>query len=211
MLMAGSITALKVQKHNKERVNVYLDEEYALAVTALVAATLKKGQYLTEAEIEQLRLQDERDKAYEHSVRFLSYRARSQSEIKRYLEQKGYTRQVVDETVERLSQQQYLDDEAFARFWLRDRERFRPRSQRALRYELRQKGVADEVISTVLADLDESELAWAAIEKKMHQWQRLDEEDFKKKALSFLGRRGFNYETARTATERAWLLLNSSE
>jgi len=209
--MAGTVTALKVQKHNKERVNVYLDDEYALAVTIVVAATLKKGQFLTDAEIERLRSQDERDKAYEHSIRFLGYRARSQVEIRRYLEQKGYSPQVVNETIERLGQQQYLDDEAFARSWLRDRERFRPRSRRALRYELRQKGIADEVISAVLADLDESKLAWAAIEMKIHQWQRLNEDDFKKKALGFLGRRGFNYETARTVTERAWSSLNSSE
>jgi regulatory protein len=210
-LMAGTITALKIQKHNKERVNIYLDDKYALAVTAIVAATLTKGQYLTDAEIEQLRDHDERDKAYEQSIRFLGYRARSQAEVERHLQQKGYSPEAVSETVNRLLAQHYLDDEAFARTWLNDRQRFRPRSQQALRYELRQKGVAEEVISTALSDLDETELAWAAMKQKLFQWQHLSEDDFKKKALGYLGRRGFNYELARTVTERAWTALNSAE
>lgn len=202
--MAGNITALKVQKHNKERVNVYLDDEYALAVTAVVAATLKKGQYLAEAEIEQLRSQDERNKAYEQSVRFLGYRARSQTEVERYLQQKGYSSEVISEINDRLLEQDYLDDERFARSWVQERQRFGPRSRHALRYELRQKGVADPIISTVLAGLDETELAWAALAQKLHQWRHFSEDDFKKKAYGYLGRRGFNYEVARAVAEQAW-------
>jgi regulatory protein len=209
--MAGTITALKIQKRNKERVNVYLDDEYALAVTALVAATLKKDQYLTDAEIERLKSRDERHKAYEQAIRYLGFRARSQAEMGRYLRGKRYSPEVVTDTIARLLQEHYLDDEAFARSWLRDRERFRPRSRQALRYELKQKGIADEVIEAVLVDLDEDELAWAALERKLYQWKNLGEEDFKKKALGFLGRRGFNYEVARTICDRAWASLNPSE
>ena len=209
--MAGTITALQVQKRNKERVNVYLDDEYALAVTVLVAATLKKGQYLTDAKIEQLKHQDERHKAYEQAIRYLGFRARSQVEMKRYLRGKGYAPEIVTEMIDRLQQQHYLDDEEFARSWLRDREQFRPRSRQALRYELKQKGIADEVIEVVLAGLDEEELAWTALEKKLYQWRSLEEDDFKKKILGFLGRRGFNYEVARAVCERAWALLHPSE
>jgi regulatory protein len=209
--MAGTITALKIQKRNKERVNVYLDETYAFAVTVLVAASLKKGQYLTDPEIERFKSQDERDKAYHQAVRFLGFRARSQQELVRYLQAKGYASVVVTDTIDRLLEEQYLDDEAFARFWLANRERFRPRSQQALRYELRQKGIANEVIETALADVDEANLAWTAVEQKLARWQGLSEEDFRKKVLGFLSRRGFTYEIAYQAVERAWALASQSE
>ncbi len=209
--MAGTITALKIQKHNKERVNVYLDEAYAFAVTVLVAATLKKGQYLTDPEIERFRSQDERHKAYLQAVRFLGFRSRSQQEMVGYLQEKGYAPEIVTDTINRLLKEHHLDDETFARFWLENRERFRPRGQQALRYELRQKGIANEVIETVLAGVDEDNLAWAAVERKLSQWQGLSEEDFRKKVLGFLSRRGFTYETVYQVVERAWAIANQSD
>lgn len=209
--MAGEITALEIQKHNKERVNVFLDGQFALGVTVLVAATLRKGQYLSDVEIEKLKQEDERNKAYAHAIRFLGFRARSQAEMVRYLRDKGYSAEVVDEIVGRLVNEQYLDDEAFARFWLEDRERFRPRGQQALRYELRQKGITDEVIDTVLTDLDEDELAWKAVESKLYRWKNLGEQDLKKKIVGFLNRRGFNYETANKVFNRAWSSLDLLE
>ncbi len=209
--MAGIITALKIQKRNKERVNVYLDDEYTLAVTAVVATGLKKGQYLTDSQIEKLKSQDERAKAYNRALRFLGYRARSQREIERYLEDKGYSPGAVTATVERLLGERYLDDEAFARAWLEDRKRFRPRGQQALRYELKQKGLGDEIIDAALADLDEMELAWKAVERKLDQWGSLDQTNFKKKLFGFLGRRGFDYEVIYTVFDRAWAFLNSPE
>ena len=209
--MAGRITALEIQKHNKERVNVFLDGQFALGVTVLVAATFRKGQYLDDAEIERLKQEDERNKAYAHAIRFLGFRARSQAEMVRYLRDKGYSAEAVDEVVGRLVNEQYLDDEAFARFWLEDRERFRPRGQQALRYELRQKGIADEVIDTALADLDEDELAWKAVERKLSHWKNLAEQDLKKKIVGFLSRRGFSYETANEVFNRAWSSLDLLE
>ena len=202
--MAGTITTLEVQKRNKERVNVYLDGRYAFAVTLVAAASLRKGQTLSDEEIEQLKGQDQRDKAYNHAIFFLGFRSRSQAEIEDYLRGKKYSPEVIAETVDRLIQEEYLSDESFARTWVAERERFRPRSRKALRYELRQKGVSDTVIENVLADLDEDELAWRAIEGKLRQWQHLEQEDFNKKALGFLSRRGFNYEIARQAVDRAW-------
>ena len=209
--MAGTITALKIQKHNKERVNVYLDDDYAFAVTVLVAATLKKGLFLTDTEIEQFKGQDERNKAYNQAIRFLGFRARSQQEMERYLQNKGYAPEVIADTINRLLNEHYLDDEDFARYWLENRERFRPRGQQALRYELRQKGIAAEVIEIALADLDEDELAWSAVEPKLSQWQGLSEEEFKKKMFGFLSRRGFTYEVTYRVFDRVWALVGQSE
>jgi regulatory protein len=209
--MAGTITALQLQKRNKERVNVFIDGQFTLAVTALVAVTLKKGRYLSDADIEQLKDDDEVDKAYNQAIRFLGFRPRSQTEIEHNLHDKGYAPEVVSHIVARLRQEQYLDDEAFARFWLENRERFRPRGRQALRYELKQKGLDHEVIETTLAGVDEEESAWAAIEGKLYRWKNLEEQEFKQKVMAFLSRRGFNYEVATQAANRAWASLDVSE
>ena len=209
--MAGTVTGIKIQKGNKDRVNVYVDDQYAFAVTVLVGATLKKGQYLSEADIKRFKVQDERHKAYDQALRYLSFRARSRQEMERHLSGKGYLPEVVTATIERLHRESYLDDEAFARFWLENRERFRPRGQRALRYELRQKGIADDLIDSLLTDVDEDELAWNAVAGKLTQWQHLDEQGLKQKILGFLSRRGFNYEVAHRAFDRAWTLVEKAE
>lgn len=209
--MAGTITAIKIQKRHKERVNVFLDDKFAFAATAMAAITLSTGQYLSDAEIEQLKGGDELDKAYDQAIRFLGFRPRSQREIERYLHDKKYGPEVIHHIIERLRAEKYLDDEAFAQFWLENRERFRPRGRQALRYELRQKGLSNDLIETALDTVDEDEAAWAAVAGKLHQWHSLDEPAFKQKVMAFLSRRGFDYDVASQTAQRAWSALDTSE
>ncbi len=202
--MAGKITKLEIQKNNKERVNVYIESEYALAVTVTVALGLKKGQLLSEADLERLKSDDEGHKAYERAIFFLGFRARSRAEIERYLRDKGFSVEAIAAVVQRLNAEKYLDDEAFAQTWVENRQQFRPKSRRALRHELGQKGLNAAEIEAAVGGLDESESAWQALAPKLAQWRHLDELSFKKKAGGFLGRRGFGYEVVRGALERAW-------
>ncbi|GAB4444335.1 MAG: RecX family transcriptional regulator [Anaerolineae bacterium] len=199
--MAGTITKLEIQKKNKERVNVYVDDSFALAVSLNVALGLKKGQFLGDAEIEQLRRQDERHKAYDRALFYLGFRARSRAEMERYLRGKEFLPETIEATLTRLAAEGYLDDAAFAQSWTGSRQRTRPKSRRALRHELRQKGVDREAIEAALADMDEAEAAAAALGAKLRQWQHLDEETYTKKAMGFLSRRGFSYSVARAAVE----------
>jgi regulatory protein len=203
----GVITALKIQARNKERVNVFIDDAYALAVTLFVAAGLKKGQHLSEAEIEQLKTQDLRHKAYARAIHFLGYRDRSRTEIEKYLQKKDYPPDVVVDVIEQLQQENYLNDSSFAQNWLENRIRFRPKGATALRYELRQKGIAAETIEDILENLDETGLAQQAIEKKLSQWKNLDQTKFRTKGIGFLSRRGFAYEIARDVIDEAWAAL----
>lgn len=197
------ITGLRFQKRNPDRVNVYLDGEYAFALQATAAAQLRKGQQLSAAEIAGFKAEDEKVKAYNRAARFLGYRPRSRAEVVRYLRGKQYDEPVVSYAVERLSREGYLDDAAFARFWVENRERFKPRSARALRHELRGKGVDAAAIDAALADLDEADSAWAALEPKLDRWRHLDPDTFQQRVLGHLARRGFGYHTARATLEHA--------
>lgn len=192
----GTVTTLEIQKRNKERVNVYLDGEYAFSLTLLEATQLRKGQVLSEAEISALRTQDEVHKAYDHASRFLGYRPRSTSEVRKNLQEKGYPPDAIDASIAKLTEQGYLDDNAFARYWVENRSTFKPRGARALRSELRQKGVADAVINIVLADLDGDAEAYRAAEVRAHRYKGKTQAEFKHKVGQFLARRGFDYRTS---------------
>lgn len=209
--MAGTITKLEIQKRNKERVNVYLDEQFVLGVMLSVAVELKKGQFLSDADIERLKQQDNRHKAYQRALNYLSFRSRSRVEIERYLREKKVAPDIITATIERLDEEGLIDDSAFAESWVENRERLKPKGARALRYELQQKGLSETAIDSALEQIDESELAWRAIEKKVRQWQALDEAGFKRKAMAFLSRRGFDYEVTMETVERAWQTSNSEQ
>ena len=202
--MAGTITKLGIQKKNKERVNVFLDEKYSFAVTLNVALELKKGQFLSDVEIERFKQQDDRHKAYDRAIFYLGFRARSRSEVERYLKEKEYAPDIITGVVTRLIEEKYLNDDEFAQTWVSNREQLKPKSKRALQYELRQKGVGQTAIESALSELDEDDAAHRALESKLWQWQQLDQETFKKKAMGFLSRRGFGYHITRDAVDTAW-------
>ena len=201
--MTGTITALTLQKRDKERVNVFLDGAYAFSLGLNAALGLKRGQYLSPADSARLQREDEAQRAYHAALRLLGYRPRSRAEIEQRLGQKGYAAAAIAAALERLHLKQYVDDEAFARHWLDQRNRFRPRGRRALDHELRQKGVDRDTIDRVLTEVDEAPSAWRAIEAKLHRWQGLEQTAARKKMMGFLSRRGFTYETARLVCERA--------
>ncbi len=197
------ITLLEVQKRNKERVNVYLNDEYAFSLSLIEAAHLRKGQALGETEIEALKAKDAVDKAVDRAARFLAYRPRSTNEVSRHLAQKGIEPAVVEAALDRLNTMGYLDDQAFVRFWVDNRNMFKPMGAKALRYELRQKGVEAHIIDETLDTLlDEETAAYEAARGRLRNLRRKPRDQFKHRLATFLQRRGFHFGTARTVIER---------
>ena len=209
--MAGKITGLKYQKRNPDRVSVYLDGRFAFGLPALLAAKLKAGQFLTDAEIEALQAEGDTESAYNRALNYLGYRPRSRQEIDRYLQKYGVPQVQIEAVIGRLEQVGLLDDEAFTRFWVENRERFRPRGLRALRYELRNKGVSEEIIDGALEMVDAPGSAYRNAEKKARQLSSLGRQTFYRKMIAFLSRRGFAYEVAREVTDRYWAELGEDE
>lgn len=187
--------------------SVYLDGRFAFGLPAIVAAPLKVGQPLSDAEIELLKENGAVEEAYNQALSFLSSRPRSRAELVAHLQHKGATAAEIARIADRLESAGLLGDEAFARFWVENRERFRPRGRIALRYELHSKGVSDEVIESALEQVDISEGAYQAARTKAEQWSHLDRVTFRRKVVDYLGRRGFEYDVAREAADRHWAEL----
>ena len=135
------ITALRQQKRNQERVNVYLDGEFAFGLPLESAIGLRVGQTLSDAEIAALQDQDQFVRLRSQAERYLSYRPRSTAELRRHLLRKGHDEAQVERVIAYLTERSLLDDYAFARYWVEQRVTFKPRSQMALRQELYARGV----------------------------------------------------------------------
>ena len=202
--MAGTITRLEVQKRNKERVNVYLDDQFAFGLALLLAAPLRKGQRLTDADIAELRRQDGVEKAYERTLNYLSFRPRSEREIRQYLRGKEVAQDVIEHIVERLRKVGLINDEAFAEAWVRSRQATKPRGARALRQELRQKGIDTTLVESAVADVDEPGQALEVGRVRAARLADLPAEEFRKKLGDFLLRRGFEYGVVRDVVRQLW-------
>lgn len=203
--MLRKITALKLQKRNRQRVNVYLDGEFAFGLSRIVAAWLEVGQELSEEKIAQLLSEDENEVAFQRAVKFIGYRIRSEAEVRDKLRDADYAEEIIEAVVKRLWRDGLVDDERFARTWVENRAEFHPRSHRALAYELRRKGISEEVISKTLADTsEEEELAYKAGLKQSRKLKNLEWPDFRRKLGGFLGRRGFSYDIVAPVVNRIW-------
>ncbi len=200
--MTGTITALEAQKRNPERVNVYLDGEFAFGLAAITAARLQRGQTLSDAEIAALKAQDAIDQAVDQAVRLLTYRPRSTAEIRRYLGQKGAAPEVIDAALARLEQLGYLDDLAFARFWVANRDEFNPKGPLALRQELSEKGVPRALVDQAMAEVDFTDAAYRALMRRARHLQGQDRREVKRRVYDFLARRGFAADTIREVAAR---------
>lgn len=204
----GKITALTRQKRNPDRVNVYLDDEFAFGLAAITAAALRVGHTLSPVEIERLKGADLEEKAKDVAIRYIEYRPRSIAETRQHLRKKEYPEDVIERVVQRLEAVALLNDATFARYWVEQRETFKPRSKMALQMELRQKGLDRALIETAVAEVDELGAATQAAQAKARRWHTLSELEFRKKLGSFLQRRGFGYDIIREVTEALWEQFN---
>ncbi len=121
------------------------------------------------------------------ALHFLKFRPRSVFEIEKKLKEKKISEEEIQKTVGVLKKNQLLDDEKFAKMWVRDRNLLKPEGSYLLKMELKKLGIAENTIEDALVGQDEEELARQALKSK----SRLQNADFQKKA-SFLQRRGFS-------------------
>ncbi len=205
------ITALVVQKRNPNRVNVHLDGEYAFGLARIVAAWLRVGSELDEEKIKQLQVEDARERAIQQALLFLSYRARSESEIQQNLRKHEIPEEVIEQTLERLRQDGLANDNQFAQTWVENRSAFRPRSRRMMAMELRQKGLDDEAVSSAIEGVDDEALAYEAAQKRATRFKSLEWSEFRKKLSEFLARRGFSYSVVAPVVTRIWNEIHVNE
>ena len=145
-------------------------------------------------------------KAKDYAYRLLSYRQRSVKEITERLKKRGFASRIIRKTIEYLSQLNYLNDEEFARLWIRSKMQSRPSGLALLRYQLRQKGITQELLDKLFSEYagqyDEYQAAKRLAVSRCRRYRGRSSLKIKRRLYDFLRRRGFSQEAIWQALEQ---------
>ncbi|MFC1950056.1 regulatory protein RecX [Chloroflexota bacterium] len=205
------ITALHIGRSRRKRVNVSLDGRFAFSLEAEVAIKegLQVGQELSTSQIEVLARLDRFHRCLNATTHYLSYRPRSEFELRERLHQRGFDGDSVEAVITKLKGQGLVDDVAFAQFWKDNRESFSPRSQWLTKLELRRKGIASNIIDEIVSTIDDEDSAYRAALSKVHSLVLSDYQSFRRRLGEYLKRRAFSYRVINHTLERLWQELES--
>jgi regulatory protein len=197
----GTLTRVAPLARDPERVSLHIDGRFALVLPALVALQrgLREGVVLDDAAVAELAELAEMEKAVTAALHFVGYRPRSEREVRDRLRRRGFGPPAIDAAIERLRGWRYLDDQAFAEYWVENRVEHAPRGKRRLASELRAKGVDREVVGATLeqAELNEPDAALALARKRLASLSGLDEATQRRRLSGFLARRGYDWDVVR--------------
>ena len=194
------ISDIKRQKKKSNRVSVYIEGKYSFSLDydTLMASQLHVGDTVTDEKRNDLLQKDEFPRARDYAYSLLSYRDRTEYEIKDRLLTKGFQENSVKKVLRLLKERHLIDDSQFARRWVDDIFLSRPMGRIRVVHELIKRRVKGSIIEEVCEEKftpgSELELARRAAEKKIHSLEHYQREIVKKKIFSFLKNRGFDFE-----------------
>jgi regulatory protein len=190
----------------RRRVNIFVDGEFAIALGVDLATEcdVRPGREVSTAHLRALADEDARREALQSALRFLSYRPRSEQELRQRLVRKGLPRAAIAAAMSRVRELGYLDDAAFARFWTETRQASRPRARRVVAGELRRRGIAAEQVEEATAEIEDEAAAYEAAGRRVRSLRGLEYQPFRERLGRFLTSRGFSYEVARRTIDRCW-------
>lgn len=206
-----TITKLAVQKNNTRRVNVFLDEKFAFGVSRMAGRRLQIGQKLSQPEIDQLLSEDEDEVVREKALDLLKLRPLAEKELRKKLLAKGFESERIERVIGQFKESELIDDQKFSALWVENRRAFHPRSQRMIAYELRQKGIAEEIILDSLQNVEDDQTAFDLAFRYSKRLANLDWQTFRKRLGGYLARKGYDFETIDWVTRRIWSETIESE
>ena len=206
------ITAIE-RRRGSRRVTLRVDHCLAVPLSTEVLALLRlrAGDELTEQRLKEMREAEARHEAFSSALRLLSYRQRSERELRDRLARKRVAQPLCDEVIARLRELSLIDDEAFARSYVQSRDQTSPRGRRLLAQELLTKGIPRRAIQGPLADVDELGAAYRAAARRARSLASQTYADFRRRLGDFLLRRGFGYDVARETVDRLWREMSLAE
>lgn len=194
-IITGNITSIEWQKKNKERVNVHINGFYAFSchIDLVLSFQLEKGKAIDEKLFLEIHKTDQLKMAYLYGLRVCLMKTCSELELKRKLDQKQYDFDVIEQTLTRLIEEAYLDDERYAELYIESKRHLY--GEHRLRQGLRLKGIDQEIIDKALKvglnpDEAHEEILELAL-KKMRQCEGLDEVKMLMRVSGLLLRRGY--------------------
>jgi len=143
------------------------------------------------------------DKFYNKALHFLSFRPRSEKEIRDYLKKNKSDEETTLLIIEKLKDYKFLDDLEFSRRWLEQRTKINLKSKRIIELELKQKGITKEIIDEIkIKANDDKEIALKLAEKRFERFKNEPRQKQYEKMFRFLSSKGFDYDTIKQVVDR---------
>ncbi len=134
-------------------------------------------------------------KAYTRALKLLSYRPRSEKEIRDRLSRKQFDSLIIDQVISKLKEDNLLNDVEFATWWAEQRQEFRGKSKYVIKRELSEKGVERETIDTAVTNAkDDYNTAKEFLQRKSRMFEKYSGDEYRKKVTGFLQRKGFSWD-----------------
>jgi regulatory protein len=202
------ITKISAQKENTERFNLFIDGKYAFSVDADVLAKfqLSKGKELSALDLTEIEYQDDIRKGVNSAIQFLSFRMRSEKEVRDYLKKSELDETIIQEVIHKLYERKYLNDLDFAKAYVRTQMNTTKKGPVILKQELQVKGIKGNEIDLALEEYSselQTENAMALAEKTIKQNQKLAQKMIQQKIEQVLMRKGFLHKTISIVLEEA--------
>ncbi|TYR79229.1 recombination regulator RecX [Priestia megaterium] len=214
------VTKITTQQNNRERYNIYLDygkgEEFGFGVDehVLIQYNLTKGRVLDEFELSEIQFADDTKKAYNSAISYLSYRMRSEKEVKEYLAKKEISAIIIQQVIQKLLANRYLNDEEFAKAYVLTQMNTTPKGPRVIKRELQEKGISESIITLSLCEYPKEqqiETATKLIAKLKGKYKKMSQVMMKQKVEQFLANKGYSFSIINEAFNEMNLEKESDE
>ncbi|ETT45875.1 MULTISPECIES: RecX family transcriptional regulator [Paenibacillus] len=194
------ITKVERQKKSDHRYIIHFGA-YNMTVheDVMIKYRMITGNSFMKADLEEIVVADERQRAYVEGLRYLERKPRTAMEMTRRLRQKEIGETIIAEVVQRLQQERFLDDPLYAKQWAEQRIANQRKGKMWIRQELREKGIDKTLISEALENITPEQELESALETGRKKWNliRGDASDKRRKTGAFLMRRGFSGDMVR--------------
>jgi regulatory protein len=208
--MIEKITKIEIQKKNEDRVNIYINYEYAFSCSKELVYThkLSNGQEIDRDALNAIAAEDNYIKCKNSALRIIERTYKSEKELYDKLIEKGYEEQTIGSTMEFLKKYNFLDDLTYAKMYIKDK--IKTQGKNKIKFALIKKGISEEIINSELQELnteDQNDTIMALAEKKYKTLQKNEKDSRKlsKKLADFLIRKGFQWEEVKPVLKQ---LLN---
>lgn len=194
---AMNITSIEKNKKNKDRLSVYVDNQYCFTISEddYLSLNLYEKKEMTKKEIDYIKNNINFHSAKSTAIKFLSLRLRTEKEVFDKLGDKGYDTKTIMDAIEELKSLGYINNKLYVQKYIYDRSKLKPKSKKMLKFELISKGISQEDIDEIIVDwkADDITVAETLVKKKFGKYD-LKDEKIVKRVYSFLHHRGFSFE-----------------
>lgn len=189
------ITDIKPQIKNKERMNIYLDNQYycSLDLYTIMKYRVKEGQEISREELIKIQKEAEFEKGFNYSLSYISRSVKTEKQMKRKLVEKGYIEEIIVEIIEKLKELSLIDDRDYCKRYIETYKK--KKGERLLRQELKLKGVSETIVDDELKELDRDEDIVVQIARKYMKNKEVSLQN-KRKCINHIVSKGFSYDEA---------------